>query len=764
MPVFKCKMCGGTLEVQEGKTVCECEYCGSKQTIPGTDDEKRLKLYERANRLRFECEFDKAAGVYEAIVADYQDEAEAYWGLVLCKYGIEYVDDPGTHKKIPTCHRSSFESVMDDANFELVMENSDTLARGLYREEAKRIEEIRKCILEVSSTEEPYDIFICYKETAEDGQRTIDSVIAQNVYEELTERGYRVFFSRITLEDKLGQEYEPYIFAALNSAKVMLAFGTSYDYYNAVWVKNEWSRFLQLIASGQKKTIIPCYKDLDAYDMPKEFKHLQAQDMGKVGAVQDLVRGIDKIFGRERNRSVDDVKIGVSSGANAEQLIKRGYIALEDGEWEKADIFFEEALNLDAENAEAYLGKWFSRIHRTGLDGLVELYETKFQKADSEKIIGCEADNEHIEMITNQYKIEGYLEEKEIKALYKFDSSYLSFLSSREKQKADALSEINSEKLYIRAKQYAQGKLAKDLENAISRITQTMDQRIADAREEDAACKSKKKEEYVEFLLGADEKAKELFEKALKTRAEIYQNYIVSFSQAKEIKEYESLKESFRKLGAFEEAEAYTTKCDNEIDCLRKEIAAETRRKNEEEKYLVQKRKKKKRILCLTASIILCFTIVIVIIVYSIMNNKLNNKYNRAQECYVSGDYVAAIQSWSEIDGFKDSHDKALLATAKMLKEVKASFRLREYEKVRVELETVLPYLSDHPSDLELCNYYLALAYVGNEDYSNALSFIERTRIYPNSCKEIKQFCESAKKSPSMDEYDKYVFIIHKLN
>ena len=51
----------------------------------------------------------------------------------------------------------------------------------------------------------------------------------------------------------------------------MLAFGTDYEYYNAVWVKNEWSRFLQLIAKGEKKTLIPCYKNIDAYDMPKEF-------------------------------------------------------------------------------------------------------------------------------------------------------------------------------------------------------------------------------------------------------------------------------------------------------------------------------------------------------------------------------------------------------------------------------------------------------------------------------------------------------------
>ena len=30
------------------------------------------------------------------------------------------------------------------------------------------------------------------------------------------------------------------------------------------------------------------------YDLPEEFSHLQAQDMGKVGAIQDLLRGIEK--------------------------------------------------------------------------------------------------------------------------------------------------------------------------------------------------------------------------------------------------------------------------------------------------------------------------------------------------------------------------------------------------------------------------------------------------------------------------------------
>lgn len=212
MTVYKCKMCGGDLNVTEGMNVAQCEYFGTKQTAPAADNEKKVNLFNRANRLRLSNEFDKAAGVYESIVAEFPEEAEAYWGLCLCKYGIEYVDDPATAKKIPTCHRTAYKSIFNDSNFELALEYSDQAAVNIYRSEAKEIDRIQKSILEIANKEDPFDIFICYKETAEDGQRTKDSVLAQDIYGALTAKEYKVFFSRITLEDKLGQEYEPYIF------------------------------------------------------------------------------------------------------------------------------------------------------------------------------------------------------------------------------------------------------------------------------------------------------------------------------------------------------------------------------------------------------------------------------------------------------------------------------------------------------------------------------------------------------------------------
>ena len=361
MAIFKCKMCGGDLNVTEEIKIIECDYCGTSQTVAAADSEKKITLFNRANRLRMTNDFDKAAGIYESIIADFPEEAEAYWGLCLCKYGIEYVDDPATAKKIPTCHRSSFESIMDDSDFEQVMEYADALTRKVYRDEAKQIEEIRKGIIAVSANEEPYDIFICYKETAENGDRTLDSVIAQDVYDELTGKGYRVFFSRITLEDKLGVEYEPYIFAALNSAKIMLVFGTTSDHIEAVWVRNEWSRFLKLMAKDRSKVLIPCFKDMDAYELPTQFRALQAQDMGKVGATQDLMRGIEKILPKN-NQTVAAPVQSAGTNPSVESYLKRVFIFLEDGDFKSADEYCEKVLDIDPENGRAYLGKLMAEL------------------------------------------------------------------------------------------------------------------------------------------------------------------------------------------------------------------------------------------------------------------------------------------------------------------------------------------------------------------------------------------------------------------
>ncbi|MBR2467180.1 MAG: toll/interleukin-1 receptor domain-containing protein [Clostridia bacterium] len=323
MAIFRCKMCGGSVSLDEKATIGTCEYCNTKQTFPTYRDTARTDTYNRGGDLRRNNQYDSAEEVFRNLLSNDSTDAEAYWSLVLCKFGIEYVEDPRTGRRVPTMNRTQLTSIFDDEDYKSAIRYADPLQRSAFEDEAEVINSIQKRILAVSKNEAPFDIFICYKETDANGQHTDDSVYATQIYHILTNSGYRVFFSRITLEDKLGVEYEPYIFSALHSSKIMIALGTKPQYFESAWVKNEWSRYLKLIKSGENKTLIPAYRDMSPNDLPEEFKYLQALNMGDLGFSQDLLHGIEKILDKKSEAKAIgfDAKKLVAQGTD---LAKRG--------------------------------------------------------------------------------------------------------------------------------------------------------------------------------------------------------------------------------------------------------------------------------------------------------------------------------------------------------------------------------------------------------------------------------------------------------
>ena len=661
MAVIKCKMCGGDLILTEGQTVAECEYCGSRQTVPTADSEKKLVQFERAERLRKNCEFDKAAGIYESIVSEFRTESEAYWGLFLCKYGIEYVDDPATGKKIPTCHRSSFDSVMEDSDLEQALENADAIARKVYREEAKQIEEIRKGIIEVSGKEEPYDIFICYKETDENGERTIDSVIAQDVYDALTSKGYRVFFSRITLEDKLGQEYEPYIFAALNSAKIMLAFGTDYEYFNAVWVKNEWSRYLKLMASDKSKHLIPCYKGLDAYDMPKEFARLQAQDMGKVGAMQDLLRGIEKILPKAAPVTVvqERVVVGGSGDNKIASLLDRGNMALEDGDWAKADSFFEDVLNNDSKNAQAYIGKTLALERCRTLDALIRKRMDVSQNAKG-KNLQLQPDQAHIDEIVQKYSLPGYVQPEEVRKLFSFDLSYHSNVTERKQQYQSEESWWNNHKQLSRAEKFAAGDVAENLTRKKKALFVALSDRVRKAEAAEAAAKKDIQKKYEAFLRQADEAAEGLYNDGCARREADYQKCAAIAKTSSNIGELRDAEKCLNRLDDYADSKQYAALCRKRVAEEQAKLDAEAERRREiaEQKKKAQQKKNK------TITIIAAAAVAIVIIAALLVTKVIipGSHYKAAEELLAAGDYAGAVEAFGALGAYKDAPERVLAA------------------------------------------------------------------------------------------------------
>ena len=195
-----CPICGSPYSLDEkGRYVCR--FCGHIKPDEATPEETAL-LYEAAAKLRL-ADFDGARERYEDIASRFPKCAEAHWGLTLCQYGIKYEDDYDG-KKVATCYAASYLSLYGNPDFQKALELADPESRAYYEAQAKVIEDRRKEWVEKARREKPYDIFISYKDS-EDGDRTQDSYKAYDLYNELTARGYRVFFSRVSLKDKTGE-------------------------------------------------------------------------------------------------------------------------------------------------------------------------------------------------------------------------------------------------------------------------------------------------------------------------------------------------------------------------------------------------------------------------------------------------------------------------------------------------------------------------------------------------------------------------------
>lgn len=289
-----CNICGANYEYRNGRWVCPA--CGAYKAEELSNEEVTL-LYNAAQKLRL-SDFDEAEKAYADIIAKYPQNSEGYWGRLLARFGIKYEED-FDGKQIPTCY-ATIESIMSDKDYTKAMALADEDTKAYYIKQAEYIERVRKEWVEKARKEKPYDIFISYKDSdAQNGiERTKDSIAAQDLYIHLTGKGYRVFFSRESLRDKVGEKYEPYIFNALSTAKVMIVYGSSSEYITSTWVKNEWMRYEKKVQAGAKKqnSLIVACDGFSPSELPKALSSMQCLDATKRSFYEDLDKAIDKII------------------------------------------------------------------------------------------------------------------------------------------------------------------------------------------------------------------------------------------------------------------------------------------------------------------------------------------------------------------------------------------------------------------------------------------------------------------------------------
>lgn len=333
MSELKCRYCGGNI-TDMGNGTGRCESCGSYVVMPKLNKKVDGELYNRADYLRRIHDYDGAISAYEHIVAANPADPEARWSLVLCKYGVEYTYDKRTDSYLPTINRMSLESILEDRDYIKALEYSEEAAREEYRRQALKLASIQDELEKIVRENENYDVFISFKATDENRKRTRDYFLAQEIYDALSASGLRVFFSPVSLRSHVGETYEPYIFAALYSSKVLVLVGTKREYLESEWVRNEWSRYLFMTRTNPEKHILPVCEGMKPEEFPAGIGKMQAVSMNVVGALELIKESVLGYTGGQEKRIY--VKTATGEKMDLTNQLRRLQFAVEDGDFEEA--------------------------------------------------------------------------------------------------------------------------------------------------------------------------------------------------------------------------------------------------------------------------------------------------------------------------------------------------------------------------------------------------------------------------------------------
>lgn len=399
----KCKNCGAPLNASRALNgVLECEYCGSAFTLPKEETAggaiEQLKI--AANELDL-CRFEDAFASYRKAAELDENEPEAYFGMALSEFRVQYLKDNLKHRLQPVCHAATDKKFSENKNYLRALSLATKEQAEEYGRRAAEIDYIASEFFRLKEQGTGYDCFICVKVTDDEtGMRTADYKYADDIYFSLRGKGYKPFFSERELKNVTGADYEARILYALCSSECMLVVCGKEEYLNTPWVKNEYSRFLALIRDEEKESDSitlaffgkPIEKlqgkngriqgiDLGAMDAtervtafveahtPEAKKRREAEEEAKRAAEAELSRKLEEQqrAQREIEEQLKNLRqkaavsaAPASAGLNITSLLVRAKQELDFGDYGAAAKYYGQAIDADPENGEAWFGAFLS--------------------------------------------------------------------------------------------------------------------------------------------------------------------------------------------------------------------------------------------------------------------------------------------------------------------------------------------------------------------------------------------------------------------
>ena len=304
----KCPICGGRLKIVETNRVCDA--CGEK--IPDNSSDPFVTEYIIANNERQCARFNEAQKIYQGIINKNQDKdidlSDIYWGLFLCEQNVIFEYHYFKNKESFPCFYG-INTIDPEKSEYYLMAVNDALKYSSYydynkvevfKKLAALIRDTKNKFIDIYSKEEAFEVFICFK-NKDNGKYTPDREQAYKLYKTLTDMGYKVFMSEESLKNIKSdyRQYEPNIFHALYTSKIMFLICSDVNYINSHNLKNEWERFLHIHNS---KNVVPVIiNNFDPLNLPLGIIDNQVIDKSKKDFIQQIKNCVVNVLGQRKN-------------------------------------------------------------------------------------------------------------------------------------------------------------------------------------------------------------------------------------------------------------------------------------------------------------------------------------------------------------------------------------------------------------------------------------------------------------------------------
>jgi hypothetical protein len=154
-----------------------------------------------------------------------------------------------------------------------------------------------------------HDIFISFKNLDTNGEASKDSIVAREIYTELTKLKLSTFFSPVSIRESGKSNWDRAIETALVSSRILILVGSSREHIDSPQVEEEWRAFqMSMRGSDRQFFILNCGK-LDVSKLPLKLKTHEVFQHNELPALVETVANSM----RQKTKLDDFVKVSLHS-------------------------------------------------------------------------------------------------------------------------------------------------------------------------------------------------------------------------------------------------------------------------------------------------------------------------------------------------------------------------------------------------------------------------------------------------------------------